>query len=265
MIRAVLDANILVSGFPAATGTVAMLIDRWRAGEFLLVVSQHILDEVGRAWTKPYWQARFAPILIERALALLQQDADLTTITATVKGVATHPEDDVVLATAMSAQVDYLVTGDKHLQALGRYQNVTILSPRDFLTLLEQDDAQENQEDDEVFPSSSADPPRCAQRRAERSASAHGQLEGSTHISAADAFACAWLCSPRLQREADQGQELRPWRVSRPTSSVRLTRGAVPKNSSALILERIGRLIAESQLVFVVGRGVVQRRKRFPR
>ncbi len=54
--------------------------------------------------------------------------------------MATHPEDDLVLATAVSAAADYLVTGDKQLQRLGGYHGVAIVSPRDFLALLQQQD-----------------------------------------------------------------------------------------------------------------------------
>ena len=56
----------------------------------------------------------------------------MVVITVEVSGVATHPEDDLVLAAAVSAGADYLVTGDKQLLKLGRYQGATILSPRDF-------------------------------------------------------------------------------------------------------------------------------------
>jgi hypothetical protein len=44
--------------------------------------------------------------------------------------VATHPEDDLILATALSGAADYLITGDSKLQKLGTFQSVTILSPR---------------------------------------------------------------------------------------------------------------------------------------
>lgn len=111
MIRAVLDANALVAGFLATTGTLAAIVDRWRAGAFGLVVSQHLLDELGRAWTKPYWQTRFSQMQIERALALVQQEAEAILITAQVAGIAAHPEDDLVLATAVSGRVDDLATG----------------------------------------------------------------------------------------------------------------------------------------------------------
>jgi predicted nucleic acid-binding protein len=55
----------------------------------------------------------------------------------TVTGVATHPEDDLVLAAAVSAGADYLVTGDRKLQALDTFEGVRILSPRQFLDMIE--------------------------------------------------------------------------------------------------------------------------------
>ncbi|HEV2107585.1 MAG TPA: hypothetical protein VGR16_04930, partial [Thermomicrobiales bacterium] len=58
----------------------------------------------------------------------------------TVRGVAAHPEDDLVLAVAVSAAAAYLVTGDKQLQRIGVYHGVTIVSPRDFLTRLQQEE-----------------------------------------------------------------------------------------------------------------------------
>ncbi len=138
MIRAVLDANALVAGFPASTGTLADLLNRWRDGQFQLIISEHILDEIARAWIKPYWQRRFASERVKLALALLREEAEITPIAVNVQGVATHSEDDVVLATAVSARVDYLVTGDKGLLQLEHYQDIVMLTPRAFLNVLEQ-------------------------------------------------------------------------------------------------------------------------------
>ncbi len=52
--RVVFDANVFVAGIPARSGTLGTLIERWRAGTFQVIVSQHIIDEVGRGWAKPY-------------------------------------------------------------------------------------------------------------------------------------------------------------------------------------------------------------------
>jgi predicted nucleic acid-binding protein len=62
VIVAVLDTNVLVSGFPGRVGAPAMLIDAWRQGAYRLVVSEHILEELAETWRDPYWQARFSPI-----------------------------------------------------------------------------------------------------------------------------------------------------------------------------------------------------------
>jgi hypothetical protein len=55
-----------------------------------------------------------------------------------------------VLAAAVSADADYLVTGDRQLQRLGTYEGVRIVSPRDFLALLDADAAQEEQGRDQT-------------------------------------------------------------------------------------------------------------------
>jgi predicted nucleic acid-binding protein len=70
-------------------------------------------------------------------ISRLNDLATRTPVTVVVAGIATHPEDDLVLAAAVSAGADYLVTGDKQLLRIGRYEGVTIVSPRDFLTLLD--------------------------------------------------------------------------------------------------------------------------------
>jgi len=67
----------------------------------------------------------------------LQRRAVVTAITVNVRGVATHPEDDLVLATAASAHADYLVTGDGKLQSLVSHEGTKIVSPREFLGILE--------------------------------------------------------------------------------------------------------------------------------
>lgn len=108
----------------------------WHARAFQLIASQPILDEFARTLEKPYFARRLSGEQRRQNLALLREEATVVPITAKVEGVASHREDDLVLATAVSAKVDYLVTGDRALQALGNYRGVTILSPRAFLETL---------------------------------------------------------------------------------------------------------------------------------
>lgn len=137
MIAAVLDTNVLASGFVRHNleSPPVQLVDAWRARLFTLVVSDHILDELTRTLQEPYFSLRLTSAQRAADIALIRAEAAITSITSQVHGVATHPEDDLVLATAISAHA-YLVTGDRKLQDLGTYRGVTILSPRAFLDLL---------------------------------------------------------------------------------------------------------------------------------
>ena len=133
----VLDTNVLASGFASGPPSIpATLIDAWRAGKYTLVVSEHILAELSRTFARTYFRRRLSLNQVAADLALLRRQAIIMPVTDHVQGVATHPADDLVLATAISAKADYLVTGDTNLQQLGSYESVTILSPREFLGLL---------------------------------------------------------------------------------------------------------------------------------
>lgn len=144
MIRAVLDTNVLVSGLVGlelGTSAPGIIVSRWLAGAgvgpFELVVSPHILAELERTLTKPYYRTRRLLTHIEAAERFVTSVATIVVPTIVVSGVAPHLEDDLVLASAVSAEADYLVTGDKRFQEIGSYGGVIILSPRAFLELLE--------------------------------------------------------------------------------------------------------------------------------
>src|SRR5512143_3308876 len=69
--------------------------------------------------------------------SFLLRMATHASMTTPVTGVATHPEDDPILATAVSARADYLVTGDQPLRRVGAIANIPIISPADFVTILD--------------------------------------------------------------------------------------------------------------------------------
>lgn len=138
MNRVVADTNVLASGFvrrhPAAFPV--QILDAWRERAFILAISDYLLVELERTLNRPYFATRLNPRQIAAILTLLRTEAMLVGITEPTQRVATHREDDLILATAVAAQADYLVTGDAKLQHIGAYQGVSILSPRDFVELL---------------------------------------------------------------------------------------------------------------------------------
>ena len=139
MIRATLDVNVLASGFLVKTGVPAELIRSWFARTCELVLSYHILEGLQRTLQKPYFQQRMTPEQMRDAHRILRARASLVDPSIPVHGIGEDEEDDLVLSTALSGRVDFLVTGDRHLQQIGNYQGLIILPPRDFLDVLTRD------------------------------------------------------------------------------------------------------------------------------
>ena len=137
MIAAVLDVNVIVSGFPARRGAAAAVINRWLTREFRVIVSEHILNGVIRAWDNSWFRDRYARNEVERALYLLRSHAIVVTPASGIHGVAPDAEDDLVLATAVAGEADYLVTGDRRFREVGQYGSISIRSPREFVTILD--------------------------------------------------------------------------------------------------------------------------------
>ena len=136
MISAVLDTNILASGALKPSSIPGQVLKQWRDGKFELIVSQHIMSEFEETLSKPYFLNILKTKDIDDFLDLLLSEATLTLITTKVQDVATHPEDDLILATAESGKASFVVTGDHGLQNLKKFKNIKIVSPRTFSEIL---------------------------------------------------------------------------------------------------------------------------------
>lgn len=141
MKRVVLDTNVLVSGaagFLNPQSNPRKILQCWRANEFQLIISNPILSEAASTLQKPYFTHKLSSEQIISFLNLLKKKGKLIRITASVSGVATHSEDDLILATAVSGKADFLVTGDKPLsKAVPIYKGVKLVTPDEFLKVLE--------------------------------------------------------------------------------------------------------------------------------
>jgi len=120
-------------------GIPARILQAARERRFRLVTSDAIVAEVASTLGKARIRRRYGltDSDIERIRRLLERESVLTPITTEVHGVATHPEDDWILATAVSGGASYLVTGDHQLQAIGHFRGVEIVSPRQFAVILQ--------------------------------------------------------------------------------------------------------------------------------
>jgi len=129
---AVFDTNVLIAAI-TTEGICAKLLHRSRTREFSLISCPFIIGGLKRILSKKLRLSRddaasaLEPIL-EAISQIIEHDLKVTDI-------CRDNDDDNILACAMAAKADYLVTGDADLLEVKKYQGVKVVSPRDFEAL----------------------------------------------------------------------------------------------------------------------------------
>lgn len=140
MIRIVLDTNVIISATLNPDGSPGKILDQVFEQEVSLCLSPPLIAEIRRVLRYPkivdlIKQRGRTVELEEEHIDKIVEIARVTTGQVTIKPIATDPDDDRVLECAMEAHADYIISGDKHLKALGNFQGIPILTPRDFLDM----------------------------------------------------------------------------------------------------------------------------------
>lgn len=132
--RAVLDPNVLIAALLSPGGTPATLIVRWLAGDFELVVSDHLLEELSRVLAYPKIRARISEEDTTEFVERMRANAELANDPPKPQPRSADSGDDYLIALAEAAHA-LLVSGDKHLLDLA--DAFPILTPREFADTLE--------------------------------------------------------------------------------------------------------------------------------
>lgn len=139
-LRAVLDTNVFVSAFlsRSPTSPTREIVQRWQAGEFVLLTSDSLIDEI----TEKLLARQIQRERILEFLTLLARLAEWVEVPkeAIRPVILQDPEDDLVLACAVVGKADFLVTYDTHFDSLeGGYAGVRITKALPFLWALRGD------------------------------------------------------------------------------------------------------------------------------
>jgi putative PIN family toxin of toxin-antitoxin system len=138
-VRIVLDTNAVVS---------ALL---WRGTPYRLLEAARQRDQV-QLFTSTVLLEEFAdvllrPVPVNKRLAILGMTArqvladyvdavDLVTPLSVPAIIADDPDDDHVIAAAVAAEADLIVSGDKHLLRIGTHAGIRIVTPAEALAAI---------------------------------------------------------------------------------------------------------------------------------
>jgi len=147
VLRAVLDANVYVSAAIRPEGPPGQVLEQFlRQSAFELVMSPAIIDEVIETLEDPQVRRHIrakidAPTWFETIAVL----ADVVPAEYEISRVSRDPDDDKYLAAAVEGRATFVVTGDADLLDLREHGGVRIVTPREFLEVLEGNRAVNNQ------------------------------------------------------------------------------------------------------------------------
>jgi len=137
--RVVLDTNVIASGFIVPTGPPGKILAVWRDRHLDIVVSPSLLQEVTDILRRPKIARVYgltAPAVAD-ILRLLDSQAIHVPGRVMIPPTARDPRDDHILACAVEGHADFVVTGDRDLPDLRRFQGISIVSPAAFAALLQ--------------------------------------------------------------------------------------------------------------------------------
>ncbi len=141
-LRVFLDSNVIFSGLYSAEGPAGIILDRFIDGELVVVISQQVLREVV-ATIKEKLPAALPVLRAFLGSISLEIIKDPTAGEVATWTQIIHQEDAAILAAAVTAQPDYLITGDKHflrnLNKITEKSGLRIVTPGQFLAYLSED------------------------------------------------------------------------------------------------------------------------------
>lgn len=139
--RVVLDTNFWVSAlmYSRESSILHQIQEQFLEGGFELVTSPELVEEFAELCVRH----SITKSVMEHYLGLMHHSRTETPPfvhhvepTDLIDAISADPDNNRILECAVAGQADCIVSGDKHLLKLSSYQNIPILSPRDFILKL---------------------------------------------------------------------------------------------------------------------------------
>jgi putative PIN family toxin of toxin-antitoxin system len=118
-------------------GLPEKLISELLARGIPMLTTQAMIDELGATLRKPKFDSRFQArgIIPDDLIDGYRQMTQLVTPAEIPHGSVRDPKDRIILAAAVGGSASHLISGDKDLTSLQKYNGVIILTVAQFLSI----------------------------------------------------------------------------------------------------------------------------------
>ena len=128
----VFDTNILISALFSQTCSPFRALALAKIGQIESVTCQEIMGEFAE---KLLLKFKFSEDKTQFAVDEILNFSRMIEISGTLKAVPNDADDDMVIECAVMGKASHIVTGDKHLLSLVKYQDIAIAKATDFVNL----------------------------------------------------------------------------------------------------------------------------------
>ena len=125
--RVVLDANVVIAA--AASRGLCEAVFELCLQQHQIVSCTGLLAEIREKLRK---KLRLPGGIVAEYLRLLRDHAEVLSPAPVKRGVCRDPADEMLLGLVIPGRVDVIVTGDKDLLVLKRFETARIITPRAF-------------------------------------------------------------------------------------------------------------------------------------
>ena len=132
MARVVIDTNVLVSALLKDGNPRRLLLKL--LDEHTVILSSQMLAELADVLSRDKFSVTNAQV--ERFISILLKKSTVVPVDFSLKVISVDPDDDVVLNTALNGKASYIVSGDKHLLVLKKFEKIEIVKVNEMLKVL---------------------------------------------------------------------------------------------------------------------------------
>ncbi len=116
MIRVVVDPGVFVSVLIGSPGSPPdRIFNAWVADRIEVVASPKVIAELRRVAMRPKFRRWFDEASARQLIDRIELHATIQPDPPLLEGATADPDDDYLVALAVAARVDAIVSGDRHL------------------------------------------------------------------------------------------------------------------------------------------------------
>jgi uncharacterized protein len=133
-VRVVVDPGVLIAGLITPAGVCGEIV-YGMVDHYTAIVSPTLLEELEEVLRRPKFRRYLSEAEVQTAVRAVGELAEHADDDPAPPTHTPDPADDYLLALAIKADADLLVSGDRHLTEMVGTE-IPIVSPRDFVDLL---------------------------------------------------------------------------------------------------------------------------------